>query len=330
MNLREKREGMMRELSPREKAVLEEIQQDIPLLDRPFQEIGLKIGLTETQLLSSLEDLIHRGYIRDISAIYNAKGLGYKSTLVALSTDFPDETASALNLLSGVSHNYLRDHYFNIWFTLTIPVKQDFAEIIENCLRGERYRGYRILPSLRTFKIGVNFRFKNDLIKKEKNSYSGDVASTSINKDLIRSLQNPFPLISRPWEQIARGLGKNTEVLFTEIAELKKCRVIKRISGVLRHRKAGFAANGMACFHIKEGCIDTAGFKTAEYRAVSHCYERPVYDDWPYSLFAMTHGTSKEACEEVIREIAGDIDALDYLVLYSEKEYKKERMKYFL
>jgi DNA-binding Lrp family transcriptional regulator len=316
-------------LSDLEKVLLEEIQQDIPLIDRPFEKMGLKVGLSENQVLSLLEDLIRRGFIRDISAIFNARGLGYKSTLVALSTDFPDETARALNTLSAVSHNYFRDHYFNIWFTLTIPAKEDFKEIIDTCLRGENYRNYRILPSLKTFKIGVNFRFKNDLNTKETHSHSDDVASMAVDKEVVRTLQKPFPLIPCPWEQIARELGKNTEELFALINELKKYRVIKRISGVLRHRQAGFGANGMACFHIKEENISEAGQKTAQFRAVSHCYERPVYEDWPYSLFAMTHGTSKEACEEIIREIAGEIDALDYLVLYSEKEYKKERVKYF-
>lgn len=320
----------MIELSENEKGILEEIQQDIPLVERPFLQIGARLGLDESHVLSTIGGLINLGLIRDISAIYNAKGLKYKSTLVALSTDTPDETAEVINSLPGVSHNYYREHHFNIWFTLTIPEDQDFDNVINSCLENTNYSSYRLLPSIKTFKIGVNFKFKGEQKKKEKNTYSNDVGSISIDRSLIRALQNPFPLVSRPWAEIARSLGRKEEDLLKDIELLKENKVIKRISGVIRHRKAGYGANGMACFHMPGENVEEAGNKASEYNAVSHCYQRPVYEDWPYSLFAMTHGTSKKECEEIIKEIANEIGAIDSLVLYSTKEYKKERVKYFL
>ena len=320
----------MTELSNLDKHLLEEIQQDIPLVNQPYRLMGERIGISEDQVLSTIKNLIANGYIRDISAIYNAAGLGYKSTLVALSTLEPDRTAAEISLYPGVSHNYFREHDFNIWFTLTIPEDLSFEKVIDDILINAEYRNYRILPSIKTFKIGVNFRFSSDKKKKDKNTYSSAIKKMTIDQDLIRSLQKPFPLVPSPWSQIAHELGKTEDDMFREILLLKEAKVIKRISGVLRHRKAGFGANGMACFQLNEDQIDEAGKKAAEFNAVSHCYQRPVYPDWPYSLFAMTHGTSKDECEEVIKEIAGEIGAEKSLTLYSTKEYKKERVKYFL
>lgn len=320
----------MKDLTDIEKKILEEIQQDIPLVSRPFQEIAVTLGIDEETVIYSINSLKERGFIRDISAIYNAKGLGYKSTLVALATNDPDKTAAVINKHPGVSHNYYREHTFNVWFTLTVPESMHFESIIEDMLGGESYEKYRILPALKTFKIGVNFRFTGDIKKKNKSEYSSDIASVEIDRDLIRALQNPFPVVSEPWSVLGEQLGKSEDELFLEISKLKKARVIKRISGVIRHRKAGYASNGMACFELDEDKVEQAGMQAAEFNAVSHCYQRPVYSDWPYSLFAMTHGTSNEECEKIISEITDEIGALSCLTLYSTKEYKKERVKYFL
>ncbi len=317
-------------LSEIEKLILEEVQLDIPLEKRPFKIIADKTGLTEKVVISQIISLKKKGFIRDISAIYNAEGLGYKSTLVAVSAEDPDKTAAVISRHPGVSHNYFREHNFNIWFTLTIPGKLNFENIIDTILIGEHYNNYRILPSLKTFKIGVNFRFTGENKKKGKSVYRSGIKSVNINKDLIKILQNPFPIIQNPWTEIALKLEKNENDLFDEIRELKKSGIIKRISGVLRHRKAGYGANGMACFQIESNKVEAAGAIISEFNAVSHCYQRPVYPDWPYSIFAMTHGKSKEQCDSLIKEITSEIGAEKSLTLYSTKEYKKERIKYFI
>jgi len=320
----------MIELNELEKRVLDAVQQDIPLVTHPFREMAKRAETDELSFLNMVKSLLERDLIRDISAIYNAKGLGYQSTLVAVATKNPDKTAEAISRFHGVSHNYYREHYFNVWFTLTIPELSDLEKVISDILKDEDYESFRILPSIKTYKIGVNFRFTGEKKKKITSNYSSEIGSVNIDRDLIRILQNPFPLVSEPWCEIALSLGRSEEELFREIEMLKKARVIKRISGVIRHRKTGFGANGMACFQLSEKIIDEAGVKAAQYSAVSHCYRRPVYPDWPYSLFAMTHGTSERECEETASEIAAEIGAEKTLVLYSTKEYKKERVKYFI
>ena len=320
----------MIEMSEKEKIVLDTIQQDIPLVKYPFREIARRGDMESSEYLMILESLVKRNYIREISAIYNARALGYKSSLVALSSPEPDRTADVISTHHGVSHNYYREHHFNIWFTLTIPEKKDFHTEILNLLRDEPYTSYRLLPSLKTYKLGVNFRHsakktEAPLPQKEDQDVTG-----TVDRDLVRALQQPFPLAENPWKQIALTLDRSEESLMKGIETLKQTGAIKRISAVIRHRKTGFPFNGLACFRLPPEQLDQAGNRAAGFSQVSHCYNRPTYPDWPYPLLAMTHGHSEQECRETIAAIAREIGSEETLILFSTKEYKKERVRYFL
>ena len=106
---------------------------------------------------------------------------------------------------------------------------------------------------------------------------------------------------------------------------------LRRFSAVLRHREMGFSANGMGVWAAPgdEAAILAAGEKMAAYRAVTHCYRRPSYPDWPYNLFTMIHARTREECNAVVEEIAKETGIADHGVLYSTKEYKKTRVQYF-
>jgi hypothetical protein len=81
---------------------------------------------------------------------------------------------------------------------------------------------------------------------------------------------------------------------------------------------------------VPEEQSDALGFKMAAYKAVTHCYKRPVFESWPYNVFTMIHGRSKDDCEQVVRAIQQDTGLPEYRLLYSTREYKKERVKYFV
>jgi DNA-binding Lrp family transcriptional regulator len=136
-------------------------------------------------------------------------------------------------------------------------------------------------------------------------------------------------IVPNPWMKAAGELAMPQQDFFERIRHLKESGAIRRISGVLRHRRVGFTANGMACFVVSEEAIAEAGKKAAEFSEVSHCYQRRTYPDWPYSLFAMVHGKSRKETESTIRRIAETIDCRGYITLYSTEELKKERVKYF-
>ncbi len=319
----------MPELTDIDKKILEEVQLDFPLSERPFEVIGNRIGLPEEEIISRITCLKEENIIRDISAIFKAGPLGYKSTLVAVKTDDPETTAERINGHPGVSHNYLREHRYNVWFTITIRKKIDFETEIRDLL-GEEVIDFLILPSLKTYKIGVNFTFSDKKIRNSNKIVEELPETAPIDEKLIVQLQQPFPLVSNPWKMIAESISRSEINLIEDINGLKRSGALKRISAVIRHRNAGFTANGMACFKVPARRIDEAGQIASEFTEVSHCYQRPVYPDWQYNLFAMTHARSTEQCEAIITGIAKQINVDEYFTLYSIKEFKKERVKYFM
>ena len=108
-------------------------------------------------------------------------------------------------------------------------------------------------------------------------------------------------------------------------------RLLRRVAAILFHRRAGFSANGMGVWKVPEERVAELGPRMAAVRGVSHCYQRPTYPDWPYSVFTMAHGRSKEECDAVLDGVArvGGLTDSERATLYSSTEYKKIRLHYF-
>ncbi len=144
--------------------ILNEIQQGFPVASRPYQVIGAKLGLAESQVFQRVSNLRKAGYIRRLGGVFDSKKLGYVSTLCAVSVPehFVDTAAELINQHPGVTHHYLRDHYYNLWFTLILEsqdmlnktlsnMEQKLSEVIDTS-------SFISLPAKRTFKIKVNFK----------------------------------------------------------------------------------------------------------------------------------------------------------------------------
>ena len=108
-------------------------------------------------------------------------------------------------------------------------------------------------------------------------------------------------------------------------------KILRRVAAILFHRRAGFSANGMGVWKVPDGEILEVGTQMASVRGISHCYERPTYEDWPYSVFTMAHGRSKEECDAILQSIADEhgLHGEDRATLYSSTEFKKIRLRYF-
>jgi DNA-binding Lrp family transcriptional regulator len=105
--------------------------------------------------------------------------------------------------------------------------------------------------------------------------------------------------------------------------------LLRRVAGILYHRRAGFSANGMGVWKVPADKIAEIGPQMAAYRGISHCYERPTYADWPYQIFTMAHGRSKEECDAILDAIADEFPIEERATLYSSTEFKKIRLLYF-
>jgi DNA-binding Lrp family transcriptional regulator len=327
----------MPELDDMDKAVLNLIQWDFPMVVRPFAEIGRRLGISEDEAMRRTAAIKGTGIIRQINAIFDTRRLGYKSALIAMSTEPGkiERVADEINKHPGVSHNYERGHEYNLWFTIAVPPEGSIQRDLEKFAKLDGVVKYRILPTLKLYKIGVRLDMVNgDPDSPQPTDKPKDVdkipfAPGEQDKVFIRELQKDIAMVKEPFAEPARRLGISVEELFARAKEYERIGVMRRFAAILRHRDAGFVANGMIVWKVPEDRIDEAGMKLAEFPQVSHCYRRPVYQDWPYNLFSMVHARTDEACKRMAVEMSKHIGITDYRVLFSLREFKKERVKYF-
>jgi DNA-binding Lrp family transcriptional regulator len=151
-----------------------------------------------------------------------------------------------------------------------------------------------------------------------------------LDRAVIRATQGDLPVVSEPYAEAARSLGMDVGALVEHLRGMQERGLLRRVAAILFHRRAGFSANGMGVWKVPEGEELDIGRRMAAFRGISHCYQRPTYPDWPYSIFTMAHGRSKEECDAILDAIADGIDAVeDRATLYSSTEFKKVRLLYF-
>ncbi|MFQ5997703.1 MAG: Lrp/AsnC family transcriptional regulator [Candidatus Bathyarchaeia archaeon] len=326
-------------LDNKDNLLLNIIQSDFPLDERPFSTIGSRLELDENDVLRRITTLKQQGVIRQISAIFDSRMLRYNSTLVAMRFDPArlDEGADIVNQHPGVSHNYGRNDKFNLWFTLTIPGNKSLEEEVQALEERSKPEKTLILPTIKLFRIGVNFDMTSDadpneiLDQSQKIRHRPPEKFSDFEIALIRELQEDIQVVPKPYQNMAERLGISTKELLDHAKAFIDAGVMRRYAAVLRHRQAGYAANAMGVWNVPDEDVDRVGPIMASFRAVSHCYQRPRYPpEWPYSLFTMVHARTSEKCREVLKSISEKTNITDYSFLYSTKEYKKERVKYFV
>jgi len=316
-----------------EKEFLTRIQKGFPIAERPFAELAAELGSGEAELLALYRRLKDEKVIRQTSAIFDTKSLGYRSSLVAFRVADIEKAAEIVNEHPGVSHNYLRNHDFNLWFTLAVPPDSQLG--LQGTIDRLRHRAGAeeaiTLPTLKMFKISVKLDTTGKQSKKEKvhRREFKPLKMKARHYAVIRELQKDIPIVSEPFRETVQRLNMSYDELFDLAEQLKEAGVMRRFATILNHRKAGFTANAMSVWNVPEERGEELGKKIAEFRAVSHCYLRPKYPNWPYNLFAMVHATSQEACDDVIEEIARETGLTEYGKLYSTREFKKKRLVYF-
>ena len=326
----------MTELDAVDRSLLERMQAEFPLTHRPFADLGKDLGLDEFEVLARVRHLKDANIIRQIGAIFDTLRLGYQSTLVAfhVKDGVLEDVATQVSAHPGVSHNYARPHHYNLWLTLAVPPGQEVEDEIGQLARATCVDDWLNLPALRVFKIRTHFKLDEDNMPQRADTqgrtapHSRDFSSADIPH--VRALQQDLPLVPRPFAEIAGRAGLSEEGLLTMARELEAAGIMRRFSAVLRHRRVGYTANGMACWLVPETRIEEVGQLAAAYRQVSHCYQRPAYPPrWPYTLFTMIHGQSRDNVEAVVAQIVGETGIEQYEVLYSTREFKKERIRYF-
>ncbi len=338
--LRSRKEGAAVRLSEADKRLLNLMQGSFPIEPRPYARVAERAGLTEEQVLADVRRLLEDRIIRQVTPIYDTRALGYGSMLVAAKVDpeHPWRAAKIVNSHPGVSHNYLRNHDFNMWFTIAVEEDsrlglQGTLDVLQELTGAESIRQ---LPTLKLFKIRMDLEMEGDTEALARSGVAEDPVELDkqpfdeFDRAVIRATQGDLPVVPEPYAPAAARLGISQERLVEHLAGMQERRLLRRVAAILFHRRAGFSANGMGVWQVPEERILEVGPRMAAFRGISHCYQRPTYADWKYSIFTMAHGRSKEECDAILDAIADEVDCIqDRATLYSSTEFKKVRLLYF-
>jgi DNA-binding Lrp family transcriptional regulator len=338
---RSRKDGAAIPLDETDKRLMNLLQSSFPLDPEPFALVASEAELDLDDVLARTQRLLDGRIIREITPIFDTRALGYESMLVAAKVDSenPQRAARIVNAHPGVSHNYLRTHDFNLWFTIATPPDSGLGlpGTLEALMEETGAESMRELPTLTLFKINMNLEMEKGteaLAAAVEAAPPRELEAQPYDEDdiaLIKVLQGPMAAVARPYDEAAAELGISTEDLLERLRTLVDRKILRRVAAILYHRRAGFSANGMGVWKVPEDEILEVGGRMASFRGISHCYQRPTYEDWPYSVFTMAHGRSKQECDAVLDAIAEEcgIGPDGRATLYSSTEYKKIRLHYF-
>jgi DNA-binding Lrp family transcriptional regulator len=338
--IRSRKDGSAVPLDEFDKKLLDTMQGSFRIVARPYAEVATVLGVEEDVVLTRVRQLIEQRIIRQVTPIFDTRALGYQSMLVAAKVDaeHPWRPAKIVNAHPGVSHNYLRNHEFNMWFTVATepdsPLGLDGTLEVLKAQTGAE--SVRQLPTLKLFKIRMDLEMSGDtetLAKAAQIVEPVDIEPQpydELDKAVIRATQGDLPIVSEPYAGPARELGMPVDRLLTHLEGMVERGLLRRVAAILFHRRAGFSANGMGVWKVPAEQVLEAGRRMAAFRGISHCYERPTYADWPYQLFTMAHGRSKEECDAILDAVRDEVGCVeDRATLYSSTEFKKVRLLYF-
>ncbi len=326
-------------LTPAEERALAELQRGIPLCARPFEALARELDCTESWLVDFVARCRGEGIVRRFGAVFDTRRLGYRSVLcsAAVPSGALDAAAAKIVPLIGVTHCYVRSSctgsdagFPSLWFTLSYPA--DVFDAMADEIR-DRLSPYKVnfLPATRRYKVDVVFGAATR--SREECTDDDSVPLVANDREVIGAMQGDTEVRPDYFAALAGKIGMREWDLLSKLELWTRRGRLKRIGLLLAHRTAGYVANGMCCWRV-EGDTTEAGRALAARDEVTHCYERPCTDVFPYNLFAMVHCTSDDEAKEQHAELSRVLaDALGCdpatVMLMSTKEYKKTSMTFF-
>jgi len=328
--------------------LLVELQRGIPVCENPFEVVGRKFSLSATEVVGIIREFLQSGKARRFGGIFDSKRLGYMSTLCAVRLD-NNMLQQALPIFlaeSGITHCYLRgcpeqlqgvgrqpeyDILPNIWFTY-IHERGRFDSGLRELSKKLAPAKVLSLPALQRFKIDVIFNPTGGMaVSALRDIVDGKSLPklTSQEKSIIACLQGNLSLREELFADIANRLGIAVDKLLVIVQKLQTEGRLKRIGMVLRHHKVGFKANAMCVWQVREEDVARFGKRLAECSEVTHCYQRPRFENFNYDLYAMIHTDSWQKTRLLFEEISDRCDLQNGVLMCSLKEYKKTSPEYF-
>ena len=316
-----------------EQKLLAIIQDAFPLEERPYKVLAEQLDSDEQSVFEAVESLRNSGVIRRIGGVYDSKKLGFISRLCAGKVSDIDKFAAAVNEIPAITHNYVRSHEYNVWFTVIAESEDEIRKIVDGLCASTDLHDVHVLSATKKFKINTVMGkvlderrvILSDPCKGESKDPDPRFTQTCVlslsDRARISIACTDIPHTLTPF----KDWGVSTEELRDDLAQKR----MRRFGAILRHQEAGFAYNAMVCFRLDERGDCASGDLLAQNPHVSHCYERPAFEGFPYTLYAMMHAQSAEELDQYIKDAAASIGNPDYAVLNSVRELKKTSFRFF-
>ncbi|MCG6967797.1 MAG: hypothetical protein LJE59_14955 [Chromatiaceae bacterium] len=326
----------MNPLTPHARAFINQFQGGFPIVERPFQSVAAKLGMTETVLIQTVRELLDDGLLSRFGPLYDAARLGGSITLAALSAppaEF-ERTAALVNELPAVAHNYRREHALNMWFV----VASERRSGVDDCLATIGHiTGLRVydFPKLREFYLGLWLELDAHggvatVPLPVAQAAAENIDMTPVDLRIIAATQAGLPLVGQPYAQIAADLGVPVGHVLAAFERMLSTGVIRRIGAVPNHYRLGLRGNGMTVWDVPDEQVNELGQQIGAQDFVSHCYERPRFPGvWRYNLFAMVHGRDRDEVLDKTARLRALLGApvRGYDVLFSSAVLKKTGLR---
>ena len=333
-------------LDETDRRILSGIQVDFPVVRWPYEALSSRLDVAGDEILYRVRRLCEAGIVRRIGAVFSSRRLGYVSTLVAarVPPERLEAAAAEASRLEGVTHNYAREHEYNLWFTLAA---RDEAEL-EEALRGLRARmgegDMLSLPTVASYKAWAVFPLdgspppgadKRGQSPADSAGYSPLLSVSEVvqlddsQKHLVRLLQEPLPLESTPLVTLAQQWRRPVEILIVHLRHWLATGLVRRFGAVVGPREIGLAASALVAFRVPPERAAEAGAALAGRAEVSHCHLRRAPAGWAYNLFAVVHGRDRDQVLSLVRDLSSRAGLTDPQVLFTAAEYKKVPMRFF-
>lgn len=317
--------------------LIDEWQGGFPLVERPFDAVAERLDADEDAVLQALRELLADGTLTRFGPLYQIERLGGAFSLAAVRAPEPEfERITVLvNAFPEVAHNYRRDHAFNMWFVLATETPAAMAATVERIAAATGLPVFNF-PKQREYFIEARFTVGARSVSRAEPAVEPP-SKTPLSPErlaqlrpLILATQAGLPLIPQPYHALAEPLASDVETLMAGLRELLDAGAIRRIGAVPNHYRIGYAANGMTVWDVADEAVDELGERIGALEFVTHCYRRPRHlPDWPYNLFAMAHGASRDEVSKKAHQIAGLLgDACRArAILYSTRILKKTGLR---
>ena len=319
-----------------EREFINRFQGGFPLTGRPFSQVAESLGTREAILIQTVESLLQQGLLSRFGPLINAERLGGEVTLAAMAVPAQRyETVTArVNALSGVAHNYRREHRLNTWFVVATDRPEGVTETLGRIERLTDLRVYDF-PKEHEFYLGLWIRLNEDgsldTIPVPAVVHSPARPLDELDRRIIEATQAGLPLTPEPCETLAHDLRVDAWEVVERLAGMLETGMIRRVGAVPNHYRLGLRGNGMTVWDLPDDKVDELGRLVGGLDFVSHCDRRPRHRDvWPYNLFTMIHGHDREQVlarvEELIQSCG--LGEVAHQVLFSRRRFKQRGARY--